>query len=141
MVQLTTVLFQLRLPADLPPSFHGHAAHFDYYMSVGTNRVQGGTRSTAQQSRLLHVPFRVYNHVTPNGTPIVFDWLNPIVSLHPDAIVARSNTKRQRDAMASFLQQLQNGDAAAATAMRGDQIDATCLEKAKELAQTAGKSR
>ncbi|WFD41435.1 Golgi membrane exchange factor (Ric1p-Rgp1p) subunit [Malassezia psittaci] len=134
-------LFRLRLPADLPPSFHGHAAHFDYYMSVGTNRVQGGTRATAQHSRLLHVPFRVYNHVTPNGTPIVFDWLNPIVSLQPDAIVARSNTKRQRDEIASLVQQLQNGDAAAATAMRGDQIDATCLEKAKHLVQTAGKTR
>jgi len=80
--------FKLQLPMDLPPSFHGHSVHFDYYLTVGTNRAD--TRSgSAQQSRLLHIPIRIYNHVAPStGLHTCFDLLNPIVTPQLDASVA-----------------------------------------------------
>ena len=71
--------FSLKLPADLPPSFHGHSVHFDYYLTVGTSRLDA--RTGTQPSRLLHVPIRVYNHVAPGvGALARFDLLNPIVT-------------------------------------------------------------
>lgn len=132
-------MFRLRLPPDLPPSFHGHAAHFDYYITVGTNRVAGGTRAGTQQSRLLHVPIRVYPHVGPAGAAACFDVLNPIVSLQPDAVVAQGDTTHERTRMAAFVRELARGDAAVATALRGDTPEWACMDTVNELARTAGK--
>ena len=86
-----TYTFSIDLPADLPPSFHGRSVRFDYYMSIGTNRLSG----TSQQSRLLHVPIRVYNHIAPRaGVVSVFDLFNPIVLPHAVAeIVHGSHAK------------------------------------------------
>lgn len=84
--------FAIRLPADLPPTFHGRSVRFDYYLSIGTNRLERTAASGApvQQSRLLHVPVRVYNHIVPGaGAVSCFDLLNPIVVPHEEAHVQR----------------------------------------------------
>ena len=57
--------FTLRLPGDLPPSFRGKAISFTYNFMVGTNRVsENGRGEYTQQSRLVRVPVRMYNHVS-----------------------------------------------------------------------------
>lgn len=108
-------------------------------MSVGTNRVAGGARAHTQQSRLLHVPIRVYHHAGPQGAPAPFDVLHPIVSLQPAAEVAQVDTQRARAEMAALIADLRHGDAAAATARRGDAAAPTCADVVTELARSAGK--
>ncbi|WFD30731.1 Golgi membrane exchange factor (Ric1p-Rgp1p) subunit [Malassezia sp. CBS 17886] len=90
----------LMLPVDLPPSFHGCAVHFDYYLTVGTNRVDRDSDVPhAQQSRLLHIPIRVYNHVAPDvGLVACFDMLNPIIVLQSPASVRRVRDSGERGA-------------------------------------------
>ncbi|PKI84274.1 Golgi membrane exchange factor (Ric1p-Rgp1p) subunit [Malassezia vespertilionis] len=138
-----TFTFRMRLPPDLPPSFHGHAVHFDYYVTVGTNRIDtNAARSPArQQSRLLHIPIRVYNHVTPSGADTCFDLLNPIVSAVPHATVAsnKADAGGDRDEIVTLLEMLRAGDAASATTLRGDVATFSCMDAANELTRTAGK--
>ncbi|WFD19846.1 Golgi membrane exchange factor (Ric1p-Rgp1p) subunit [Malassezia caprae] len=132
----------LPLPADLPPSFHGQAVHFDYYLTIGTNRVDARVRGM-QQSRLLHIPIRVYNHVSPGaGIDACFDMLHPIVLPHADATVeqvgrARPERAAEREALSTWAQQLLCGGAA------GERTDValppTCMDAVQDLAQRAGK--
>ena len=132
----------LPLPADLPPSFHGQAVHFDYYVTIGTNRVDARVQGM-QQSRLLHIPIRVYNHVSPGaGIDACFDLLQPIVLPHSDATVeqvgrARPEHAAEREALSLWAQQLLRGGST------GERTDAalppTCMDAVQDLAQRAGK--
>jgi hypothetical protein len=69
------VKYELKLPADLPPSFKGKSFKFSYNVSVGTNRIQltgnTGSGGGTQVSRVLKVPVRIYNHVA--GESIILD--------------------------------------------------------------------
>lgn len=109
-------------------------------MTVGTNRIDGALPGT-QQSRLLHVPIRVYNHVGPSGAAACFDLLNPIVSLQPEAEVAYADADdlSEREKTAAFVRQVLDGDAASATALRGDTMEHRCMDTVNDLARTAGK--
>lgn len=111
--------FSLRLPADLPPSFHGHAVHFDYYLTIGTNRVDPRVRGM-QESRLLHIPIRVYNHVVPGAGPLAcFDLLNPVVASQSEghvevqsAVSAKqpdADDHEERTRLSSWAQELVHG--------------------------------
>jgi len=135
-------MLALPLPADLPPSFHGQAVHFDYYLTIGTNRVDARVHGM-QQSRLLHIPIRVYNHVSPwTGTDACFDILHPIVLPHSDATVeqvgrARPERAAEREALSTWAQQLLRGGA---TGERTDvALPPTCMDAVQDLAQRAGK--
>lgn len=132
----------LPLPADLPPSFHGQAVHFDYYLTIGTNRVDARVQGM-QQSRLLHIPIRVYNHVSPSaGIDACFDLLHPLVLPHSEATVehvgrAPREQPAKRDAIRQWAVQLLCGGST------GERTDAaplpTCMDTVQELAQRAGK--
>ena len=134
-----TYTFSIDLPADLPPSFHGRSVRFDYYMSIGTNRLSG----TSQQSRLLHVPIRVYNHIAPRaGVVSVFDLFNPIVLPHAVAeIVHGSHAKpkgRAEQALHDLVQQLALGNVAPPV-NDGEPEDISCMAAINDMARTAGK--
>lgn len=71
-LSLTTTFvdtFNIRIPADLPPSFRGKAIKFSYHFVVGTNRISLGTKISSgaagdkQVGQVMRVPVRVYNHV------------------------------------------------------------------------------
>lgn len=133
--------FALRLPADLPPSFHGSAVHFDYYLTIGTNRVDKSVFGS-QQSRLLHIPIRVYNHVTSAGPASCFDLLNPIIALQSQAVVARAGSAEhsndaEREKTAAVVSALLRGG----EPPRREALDdaASCMDAINDLAQRAGK--
>lgn len=54
------VRYRVTLPSELPPTFRGRALRFSYQFIVGTCR--GGSHME-NQTRLLKVPLRVYNHI------------------------------------------------------------------------------
>lgn len=57
--------FSMTLPGDLPPSFKGKGITFTYSFMVGTNRQTcNGNGEVRQQSRLVRIPVRIYNHVS-----------------------------------------------------------------------------
>lgn len=137
--------FSLKLPADLPPSFHGHSVHFDYYLTVGTSRLDA--RTGTQPSRLLHVPIRVYNHVAPGvGALARFDLLNPIVTPHADdgAVVAEASraphgdAEAERERTAQWIEQLLRDHQPSTE--RTDPLPApTCMDAVLDLTLRAGK--
>lgn len=132
----------LPLPADLPPSFHGQAVHFDYYLTIGTNRVDARVPGM-QQSRLLHIPIRIYNHVAPGvGVDACFDMLHPLVLPHSEATVKQVGREgapadAECEALGAWAQQLLCGGPAGE---RTDKVpQPTCMDAVQELAQRAGK--
>ena len=137
--------FSLKLPADLPPSFHGHSVHFDYYLTVGTSRLDA--RTGTQPSRLLHVPIRVYNHVAPGvGALARFELLNPIVTPHADdgAVVAEASraphgdAEAERERTAQWIEQLLRDHQPSME--RTDPLPApTCMDAVLDLTLRAGK--
>jgi hypothetical protein len=54
------VQYRVTLPSELPPTFRGRALRFSYQFIVGTCR---GGPHMENQTRLLKVPLRVYNHI------------------------------------------------------------------------------
>jgi len=52
--------YRVTLPSELPPTFRGRALRFSYHVVVGT--CKGGPHME-NQTRLLKVPLRVYNHI------------------------------------------------------------------------------
>ena len=54
------VRYRVDLPLELPPTFRGRAMRFSYQFIVGTCR---GGPHMENQTRLLKVPLRVYNHI------------------------------------------------------------------------------
>lgn len=130
--------FSIDLPADLPPSFHGKCVRFDYYISIGTNRLDG----MGQQSRLLHVPIRVYNHIAPRaGAVSVFDLFNPIVLPHVVAEVTRGSqdtpTKPADAKLHELVMQLALGNVFPPRDDYPEQM--SCMTAINYLARTAGK--
>lgn len=84
-----TYQFKLRLPVDLPPSYHGKAIRIKYVLSLGTNRADAYAASTrAQTSRLISIPIRVYNHVGASGFRPFFDLMNPVILTKQEASVS-----------------------------------------------------
>ena len=58
--QSLLVRYRVDLPLELPPTFRGRAIRFSYQFIVGTCR---GGPHMENQTRLLKVPLRVYNHI------------------------------------------------------------------------------
>jgi RAB6A-GEF complex partner protein 2 len=54
------VIYRVTLPSELPPTFRGRALRFSYQFIVGTCR---GGPHMENQTRLLKIPLRVYNHI------------------------------------------------------------------------------
>lgn len=142
-----TFSLSLPLPAELPPSFHGHAVHFDYYLTLGTNRASDGG---APHSRLLHIPLRVYNHVSPPDVlPPCMDLLHPLVVM-PSAVAvaeraaptaptapAAPTAREDRAAVAAWVAALYRGHAGAPRSEVPGPL--TCMSVVQDLAQRAGK--
>lgn len=91
-----TDTFRIPLPPDLPPSYAGRAISFTYTLTLGTNRIDRSRSATSarsasgasgQKSRLIRIPFRVYNHVSVTGAPAFFDLGNPVVKTKDEAVV------------------------------------------------------
>ncbi|WFD35958.1 Golgi membrane exchange factor (Ric1p-Rgp1p) subunit [Malassezia cuniculi] len=131
--------FAIDLPADLPPTFHGRSVRFDYYMSIGTNRLD---ESGQQSSRLLHVPIRVYNHIAPRaGAVSVFDLFNPIVLPHVVADVSRgSPDSPHKPADASLHSLVQDLALGKVMAPRGEETErVSCMTAINDMTRAAGK--
>ena len=83
-----TFQFKLRLPVDLPPSYHGKAIRLKYVLTLGTNRSNAYAASArAQTSRLIQIPIRIYNHVGASGFRPFFDLMNPVILTKEEARV------------------------------------------------------
>ncbi|SNX85915.1 uncharacterized protein MEPE_04624 [Melanopsichium pennsylvanicum] len=84
-----TYQFKLRLPIDLPPSYHGKAIRLKYVLTLGTNRFDVYAATTkAQTSRLIQIPIRVYNNVGASGFRPFFDLMNPVILTKEKASVS-----------------------------------------------------
>lgn len=87
-----TYTFQIPLPIDLPPSYHGTSIRFKYTLTLGTNRVEtaerGASARTQQKSRLIQIPIRVYNHVGAAGFRPFYDLMNPVILTRDQATVS-----------------------------------------------------
>ncbi|SPO27730.1 uncharacterized protein UTRI_04231_B [Ustilago trichophora] len=84
-----TYQFKLRLPVDLPPSYHGKAIRLKYVLTLGTNRCSNtyAASTRAQTSRLIQMPIRIYNHVGASGFRPFFDLMNPVILTKEEASV------------------------------------------------------
>ncbi|SPO32487.1 uncharacterized protein UTRI_04231 [Ustilago trichophora] len=84
-----TYQFKLRLPVDLPPSYHGKAIRLKYVLTLGTNRSSDvyAASTRAQTSRLIQIPIRIYNHVGASGFRPFFDLMNPVILTKEEASV------------------------------------------------------
>ncbi|KAI8878852.1 Rgp1-domain-containing protein [Backusella circina FSU 941] len=82
--------YKITLPNDLPPSHRGKTIRFNYYLVIAVQKppsVQAGKPTLPPQSQLVHIRFRVLNHVSENGSRPVYDLMNPIVLYKDTAIV------------------------------------------------------
>jgi hypothetical protein len=62
-----TVSYKITLPTDLPPSHRGKTIRFNYYLVIAVQKppsVQAGKPTLPPQSQLVHIRFRVLNHVS-----------------------------------------------------------------------------
>ena len=75
------VQYRVTLPPELPPTFRGRALRFSYQFIVGTCR---GGHHMENQTRLLKVPLRVYNHIPGRSLQI---WGS--FTLHTECAVGR----------------------------------------------------
>ncbi|KDN50410.1 Rgp1-domain-containing protein [Tilletiaria anomala UBC 951] len=94
--------FRLPLPPDLPPSYLGKAISFTYTLAIGTNRldlsnatVRSSSRKSAQKSRLIQIPIRIYNHVAVSGARPFWDLLNPIVWVRDGAVISPADDEAE----------------------------------------------
>jgi RAB6A-GEF complex partner protein 2 len=56
--------YSLSLPKNLPPTFKGRTFRFSYEFSIGVCRAGASSgNSSANHSRVMKIPVRVYNHV------------------------------------------------------------------------------
>lgn len=56
--------YSLSLPKNLPPTFKGRAFRFSYEFTIGVCRAGASpVNSSANHSRVMKIPVRVYNHV------------------------------------------------------------------------------
>ncbi|KAL0083585.1 Rgp1-domain-containing protein [Phycomyces blakesleeanus] len=76
--------YKHKLPNDIPPSHRGKAIRFNYYLVVGTQRLNS---LTPGQVQVVQIPFRVLNHVSEDGSRPVYDLMNPVVIYNDEAIV------------------------------------------------------
>lgn len=76
-----TYIYQLKLPNDIPPSHRGKAIKFTYNLIIGTHRA-----GSSQQSRIIQLPFRVFNHVAENGLRPMYDLMNPVILYKDEAM-------------------------------------------------------
>ncbi|KAI9019984.1 Rgp1-domain-containing protein [Phycomyces nitens] len=76
--------YKHKLPNDIPPSHRGKAIRFNYYLVVGTQRLNS---LTPGQVQVVQIPFRVLNHVSEDGSRPVYDLMNPVVIYKDEAIV------------------------------------------------------
>lgn len=56
--------YSLSLPKNLPPTFKGRTFRFSYEFAIGVCRAGASPgNSSANHSRVMKIPVRVYNHV------------------------------------------------------------------------------
>jgi hypothetical protein len=56
--------YSLSLPKNLPPTFKGRTFRFSYEFTIGVCRAGASPgNSSANHSRVMKIPVRVYNHV------------------------------------------------------------------------------
>ncbi|KAG9006674.1 hypothetical protein FRB94_000509 [Tulasnella sp. JGI-2019a] len=79
--------YSVPLPAILPPTFRGKAMKFSYHLVLGSSRAESlppiPTTPTpehqgGQQSKIMRVPIRIYNHVSVERPSIPYDLLWPL---------------------------------------------------------------
>ncbi|KAL1918396.1 uncharacterized protein VTP21DRAFT_3056 [Calcarisporiella thermophila] len=109
-----TFKYETFLPSDLPPSHKGKAFRFNYNLIVG---IQNGGLNN--QSQVLELPFRVFNHTSEDGSRPVYDLMNPIVVWQDEATVfciedipvklkQKYNVSKQE--FMNYVQRLQHSD-------------------------------
>ncbi|CAG8449960.1 3265_t:CDS:10 [Ambispora leptoticha] len=84
-----TYTYETKLPNDLPPTHRGKAIRFHYNLIIGTHR--GGMN---HQSHIVQLPFRVFNHVSEDGTRPVYDLMNPLIIYKDEAIITCMEDKQ-----------------------------------------------
>ncbi|KAJ2962092.1 hypothetical protein NQZ79_g2811 [Umbelopsis isabellina] len=89
-------LYKLTLPKDIPPSHKGRCIRFNYHLVIGTQRSSSNNSSSTNtgmgRGHVVHLPFRVLNHVSPDGSRPIYDLMNPVVTYQDEAKVEQVDT-------------------------------------------------
>ncbi|CEP14982.1 hypothetical protein [Parasitella parasitica] len=80
--------YKLQLPKNIPPTHKGKSIKFNYSLVIGTQRSGGSSvKQTAIQGHVVQIPFRVFNHVSEDGSRPVYDLMSPEISYTDQAII------------------------------------------------------
>ncbi|KAL7333941.1 Golgi membrane exchange factor (Ric1p-Rgp1p) subunit [Mucor circinelloides] len=141
--ETVTYSYRLKLPKNLPPSYRGKSIRFNYYLVIGSQRSASATRKSvgAQQGHVVQIPFRVFNHVSENGSRPIYDLMTPVINYTDQAIITTLPMKSSSSCLSA------DGTSARkkSTSTKSTSDDTKCRQEFKEyidglLLKTASKT-
>ena len=141
-----TYMYEILLPAVLPPSHRGKVIRFQYKLIVGLQK-----SSRKKMTQVVTIPFRFFNRTNVDGSRPIYDQFNPIINIRDLARVSALD-KTNFDVLSPFcikflpvkspiLAHMDSGLTLSATCSRMElDIATSTIDNVSRTIQSCGKS-